>query len=69
MTIASTIERRSAELLEIPGVVGVAQGEQGGRPAVQILVERRTPDLLARLPGTLDGFPVLVVEVGQIRSQ
>jgi hypothetical protein len=69
MTIAATIERRSAELLEIPGVVGVAQGAQDGHAVVQILVERRTPELLARLPRTLDGHPVVVVESGQIRSQ
>jgi hypothetical protein len=69
MTIAATIERHSAELLEIPGVVGVAQGGRSGQGVVQILVERRTPDLLARLPQTLDGYPVAVVESGEIRSQ
>jgi hypothetical protein len=69
MNIASLIERRSAELLDIPGVVGVAQGEQDGRQVIQIMVERRTPELLARLPRTLDGYPVVVVESGQIRSQ
>jgi hypothetical protein len=69
MTIATTIERRSGELLEIPGVVGVAQGAHDGHAVVQILVERRTPELLARLPRTLDGYPVVVVESGQIRSQ
>jgi hypothetical protein len=69
MTLNTVIERRSAELLEIPGVVGVAQGAHEGQSVVQILVERRTPELMAKLPRTLDGFPVVVVESGEIRSQ
>ena len=69
MSIASVIERRSTELLEVPGVVGVAQGEGDGQPVIQIMVERRTPELAARLPATLDGYRVVVVESGQIRSQ
>ncbi len=69
MPITATIERHSAELLEISGVVGVAEGARAGQVVVQILVERRTPDLLARLPRTLDGYAVVVVESGEIRSQ
>ena len=69
MTIAATIERHSAELLEISGVVGLAEGARDGQAVLQILVEHRTPELLAQLPGTLDGYPVVVVETGEIRSQ
>ena len=69
MPIAHVIDRHSPELLEIPGVVGLAEGERDGQPVVQILIVRRTPDLLARLPRTLDGYPVVVVESGEIRSQ
>lgn len=69
MSIDKTIERHSAELLEISGVVGVAEGIAEGRPVVQILVVRRTPALVARLPQTLDGHRVVVVETGEIRAQ
>jgi hypothetical protein len=69
MTIAAAIARHSTELLEIPGVVGVAQGAEDGRDVVQIMVERRTPALEARLPRRLEGYPVVVVESGPIRSQ
>jgi hypothetical protein len=67
--ITATIERHSAELLEIPGVVGVAEGAANGQPVVQILVVRRTPTLVARLPQTLDGHPVVIVETGEIRAR
>jgi hypothetical protein len=69
MTIAAAIARHSTELLQIPGVVGVAQGAEGGRDVVQILVEQRTPALEARLQRLLEGYPVVVVESGQIRSR
>jgi hypothetical protein len=67
--ISATIERHSGELLDIPGVVGVAEGLSGGRPIVQILVVRQTPELVSRLPRTLDGHPVVVIETGEIRAQ
>jgi hypothetical protein len=69
MSVAAVIERHSAALLEVPGVVGVAEGERGGHTVVQILVERRTPELVGRLPQSLDGYPVVVVESGVLRSQ
>jgi len=69
MSIAATIERHSAELLAISGVVGVSEGVRDGQPVLQILVVRRTPELLARLPQALEGHPVVIVETGVIRSQ
>ena len=69
MPISATIERHSGELLDIPGVVGVAEGISDGRPVVQILIARRTQELVSRLPRTLDGHPVVVIETGEIRAQ
>jgi hypothetical protein len=69
MTVNAVIQRHAEELLEIPGVVGVAQGAHEGRSVVQILVERRTPELMSKLPRTLDGYPVVVVQSGELRSQ
>lgn len=69
MPIATTIARHSASLLEIPGVVGVAQGRRDGQDVVQILVATRTDSLVARLPAELDGHPVVIVESGEIRAR
>jgi hypothetical protein len=69
MTVNDVIQRHAEALLEIPGVVGVAQGTSEGHSVVQILVERRTPELIAQLPRTLDGYPVVVVQSGELRSQ
>jgi hypothetical protein len=66
--IEQVLEQHSESLLSVPAVVGVAQGESGGRPVIQVLVVRRTPQLEARLPHTLDGYPVVIVETGEIRA-
>lgn len=57
------------EFMAIPGVVGVAVGllDDGRTPCLQLLVARRTPELAARVPGTLEGHPVEIVESGEIR--
>jgi hypothetical protein len=67
--IQQVLERHTDSLLEVPAVVGVAQGESGGRPVIQVLVAHRTPELEARLPRTLDGYPVVIVETGEIRAR
>ena len=69
MSIAATIERHSAGLLEIPGVVGIARGNRDGQDVVQILIVKRTGSLVARLPHALDGYPVVVIETGDIRAR
>lgn len=68
MSISATIAHHSAELLAVPGVVGVSEGERGGKPVLQVMVARRTPELVARLPRALDGYPVVVVESGEIKA-
>ena len=69
MTIETALARHTDSLMALPGVVGVAQEESDGKPAINVLVVRRTPNLDARLPRVLDGFPVVVVETGEIRAQ
>lgn len=69
MTIAEVLRIHTDSLMALPGVQGVGQGEQGGRPAVQVLVARLTPELRSRLPDELGGYPVQVVETGTIRAQ
>src|SRR5687767_6997643 len=55
--LARLIETHAEELMSIPGVEGMAVGllADDRTPCLQILVEKRTPELEARLPDTLDG--------------
>jgi hypothetical protein len=67
--LARVIATHAEELMALPGVEGMAVGllDDGRTPCLQILVERRTPELEARLPASLEGHPVVVVESGDIR--
>ena len=67
-TIADIIARRAPELMKIPGVVGVYEGETSAHaPCIRIMVVKRTRELEARLPRVLEGTPVEIEETGVIR--
>ncbi len=69
MTIDEVLARHTRSLMAISGVVGVARGAVKGKPAIQVLVVKATPELRRRLPATLGGYPVQVVETGTIEAQ
>ena len=56
-------------LMTIPGVVGVYVGllDNDETPCIKIMVAEKTPELEEKLPKSLDGHPVVVVESGVIR--
>jgi hypothetical protein len=66
-TIEQVLKQHTDRLMSIPGVVGTAIGECGGKPCIMVLVAKKTPDLMKKLPSTLQGFPVVVEETGAIR--
>ncbi len=66
--IADAIARHAPELMAIPGVVGVYEGETARRtPCIRILVVKRTRELEKRLPRVLEGWPVEIEVSGVIR--
>lgn len=67
MSIAEVIAYHDDELLAIPGVVGVAEGERAGEPCILILVIAATPELVHNLPQSLGGYPVVIEETGEIK--
>jgi hypothetical protein len=67
MTIEQALNHHTERLMSIPGVVGTAIGECNGRPCIMVLVEKKTPDLMKKIPSSLEGFPVGVEETGVIR--
>jgi hypothetical protein len=63
------VRRRCEQrLMALPNVVGVGVGEQGGKPVLEVLVDRKAPEAeLApeeAIPEAIDGFGVHVREVG-----
>jgi len=63
--ISEVLKSHTAELMSIPGVVGTGEGEG---PAILVLVSSRTPEVDSRVPKRLEGYPVLVRVVGEVRK-
>lgn len=61
-------EKHETELMATPGVVGVAIGEQDGKPCITVLVEGAASNA-ATVPRSLGGYPVVVQETGPIQAQ
>ena len=59
--------RHGRDLLDLPGVVGHAIG-LGNAPVIKLLVDEITPGAQARAPRDLEGVPVVLEEVGQLRA-
>lgn len=54
--------------MAIPGVVGTGIGECNGEPCIRVMVVRKTPEILERIPAAVEGHPVEVVETGRLRA-
>jgi hypothetical protein len=59
--------RNERALMNVPGAIGHAVGV-GNSPVLQILVREITPGAQARAPRQLDGIPVVLEEVGDVRG-
>ena len=69
MSVADALTRHTDSLMAIPGVVGVGEGRVDDKPSIQVLVVRKTAELQARLPSSLEGHPVTIVQTGVIEAQ
>ncbi len=66
-TAYEVVRAHTPELMKIPGVVGTGEGEVKGSPAVLVLVSRRTSEVNRMVPKHLEGYPVEVRVVGDVR--
>jgi hypothetical protein len=67
-TIKQVLEEHRSRLLNLPNVTGLAQGGSPGAPHINIYVRSATPETLQQLPGSLEGFPVRVIETGPLQA-
>jgi hypothetical protein len=67
--VAQVLERHTARLMSVSGVVGTAQGDCASRPCILVLVERITPALRQAIPNELEGVPVEIRETGRIEAR
>ena len=61
-------EAHVRELMALPGVVGVYIGRtEKDEPCIGVMVVKKTPELERRIPASLEGYPVVIEETGEIR--
>jgi len=66
--IEEVMQRHTDRLMAIPGGIGVAQGLCHGRPGIKVLVDQETPALEIAIPEKLEGVPVCLQSVGEVRA-
>lgn len=66
--IEQVLAAHSDRLMNIPGVIGVAQGLSGKRPAILILAMAMTAEIKSEIPAEIDGHPVVIQHTGEIRA-
>jgi hypothetical protein len=58
----------SRDLMSIPGVVGTGQGLHEGKPCIKVFVVKKTAGLEKKIPGTLEGYLVIIEETGEVKA-
>ena len=67
-TITEVQKKHQNSIMSIPGVVGMGIGAENGNQVIKIMVKRKTPELIQKVPAELDGFKVIIEEVGEIKA-
>ncbi len=66
--IAEVLRENTPGIMAIEGVTGTAQGLCSGRTCIKVYVVRKTPELAARIPSSIEGYPVEVEETGKFKA-
>ena len=68
--IEEVLREHTARLMEIPGVVGTAEGlRDDGTPCIVVMVVARTDELVSQLPESLGGHPVVIRAMGEFEAR
>ena len=67
-SIREVLKSHTDELMAVPGVVGVAEGESQGRRCIKVFVMDRNSKLLRQIPDSIEGYRLKVEESGEFRA-
>ena len=67
-SIEKVLEEYTPYLMTIPGVVGTAIGECDEQPCIKVLVSTYHEELEAKIPSSLEGYTVVIEEIGEVRA-
>ena len=67
-TIEEVLKEYTKELMSLTGVVGTAQGLCGDKPCIKVFVIEKTLELEEKILAVLEGYPVMVEAIGEVRA-
>jgi len=67
-TIEQVQEEHTDDWMAIPGVEGTAIGLFEDKPCIKIFSSRKAEELRAKIPSTIEGYPVIIEETGVFRA-
>lgn len=67
LSIETVVSRHQADLMAVPGVIGVGVGECAAKPCIKVLLEKETSQT-ETLPKELEGFVVEAEVTGVIET-
>ena len=69
-SIQEVKKQHEARFLDMPGVVSVGIGlDPNGNQAIIVGLDASNPEIEARIPEMIEGFPVIVQNVGSLKAQ
>ncbi|MHC4501458.1 MAG: hypothetical protein ACYS21_20395 [Planctomycetota bacterium] len=66
-TVEQVLHERTAEWM-IPGVEGTAIGIFEGRPCIRVFTSSKPQQVQAKIPSTVEGYPVIIEQTGTFRA-
>jgi len=67
-TIEQVQEEHTDDWMAISGVEGTAIGLFEGKPCIKIFTSKKPHEIRAKIPSTVEGYPVIIEETGAFRA-
>ena len=68
LSIEDVLQEHTEKWMSIPGVVGTGQGLCDEKPCIKIYVMEINPGLKEKIPSTMEGYKIELVETGAFRA-
>lgn len=67
-TIEQVLQDKTDQWMAIPGVEGTAIGLSEGKPCIRIFTSIKPLEVRAKIPPSVEGYPVIIEETGAFRA-
>lgn len=67
--IREVLKRHTDELMAVPSVVGIGEGECQGMPCIIVFVVDKSSKVVRQIPNTLEGYLVQLKESGEFHAR